>query len=180
MLLYEHGIDNFIIDENGKMVALTEREGEKAMNNDEDFIYGILSKSLRISTEAARDFVHQMNEYLPNNFPPEVIYSNLLGLPYIYRTPPFVAWSIIARNKLDPGNKLPKPLLPPFIPSIKERKAWVAGIAYENRQTICNRLQIGETVVLRRELFNQRIGAFAFTCPGGRCQGERTAQGYNY
>ena len=31
----------------------------------------------------------------------------------------------------------------------------MAGIAYENRQTICDRLQIGETVVLRRELFNE-------------------------
>ena len=126
------------------------------MNNDEDFIYGILSKSLRISTEAARDFVHQMNEYLPNNFPPEVIYSNLLGLPYIYRTPPFVAWSIIARNKLDPGNKLPKPLLPhsyhqlrkgkpgwlelpmktgrPFVTGSKSEKQWCSAANYSTSE----------------------------------------------
>lgn len=106
-------------------------------------------------TEEARDFVHQVNEYLPNNFPAEDIYANLLGFINIYLTPSFVTWSIIARKKLDPGNKLPKPLLPPLIPVNKERKTWVAGIAYGNRQTNCDELQLGETVVLRRELFNQ-------------------------
>ena len=48
------------------------------MNNDDNCIYDILSKFLGISTEAARDFVHQVNEYLPYDFPPEVIYSSLL------------------------------------------------------------------------------------------------------